>query len=151
MASRTIRCWFALYMWHYSNIEIDKFMVQTIFTPWAGFHTIHKDVLPNVQQSNLIYKFQCCCNATYIRCTSQHLEVRIKQHGPRDIHKHTTSGDSKLFDSAICDNLNALNSWVVNYSDRARTKQHLIVQEAIYILCNKPSLCKQNPKHSLNL
>ena len=51
-----------------------------------------------------------------------------------------------------------LNSCMVNYSDkcflvlhRARTKQHLIVLEAIHILFNWPSLCKQNPKHSLNL
>ena len=40
-------------------------MVQTIFTTWAAFCSTHKDVLPVFQQSNLIYKFQCCSNATY--------------------------------------------------------------------------------------
>ena len=48
---------------------------------------------------------------------------------------------------------------MVNYSDecfvalhRVRTKQHLIVQEAIYILFDRPSpLCKQKPKLSLDL
>ena len=34
---------------------------------------------------------------------------------------------------------------------RARTKQHLIVLEANYILLYSPSLFKQNPKNSLNL
>ena len=64
-----------------------------------------------------------------IGSTPKRLEVRVKQHVPRDICNHTTSGHSKLLDSAICEHLNALNSCVVNYSDeclvalhRARTK-----------------------------
>ena len=59
--------------------------------------------------------------------------------------------------SEICQTTN-LNSCVVNSSDecfgvlrRTMTKQHLIVQEALYILSNRPYLCKQNSKHSLNL
>ena len=59
------------------------------FTTWASFLSIHKDVLPIFQQSNLIYKFQCVCNTTYIGRTSQRLEVRIKQHVPRDICNYT--------------------------------------------------------------
>ena len=132
-------------------------MVRTIFTTWAAFCSIHKDVLPIFQQSNLIYEFQRWHNATYIGRTFQRLEVRVK-HVPRDIRNHTTSGHSNLLDSVICEHLNALNSYVVNYSDecfaallRARTKQHLIVLEAIYISLNMPFLCKQNPKHCLNL
>ena len=130
-------------------------IVQTIFTTQAAFHSIHKDVLPIFQQSNLIYKFQCCYNATYIGSTSQCPEVRVKQRVPKDIHNHTTFGHSKLLNSAVCEHL---NSCVINYSNqcfvalhRARTKQHLIVLKAINILLNKSSLCKQNPKHSLNL
>ena len=105
-------------------------MVRTIFTTWAVFRSIHKDILPIFQQSNLIYKFQCHCKATYIGRTSQCLEVRIKQHTPRDICNHTTSGHSKFLDSSICENLNALNSCVINYSNeclvvlhRTRTKK----------------------------
>ena len=133
-------------------------MIRTIFTTQAEFRSIHKDVLPIFQQINLINKFQCRCNASYIGHTSQRLEVRIKQHVPRDIRNHTTSRDSKLLSSAICKHLNALSSCVINYCDecfmvwcRARTKQHLIVLKAFYILFNRPSQCKQNPKHSLNL
>ena len=80
-------------------------------------------MLPIFQQSNLMYKFQCCCNAIYIRRTSQRLKVGVKQQDSRNIRNHTISGRSKLLDSAI-------NSCVVNYSDecfvalhRARTKQ----------------------------
>ena len=65
--------------------------VRTIFTTWAAFRSIHKDVLPVFKQSNLIHKFQCCCNATYIGCTSQRLKVRVKQHVPGDIPNRTTS------------------------------------------------------------
>ena len=73
-------------------------------------------VLPIFQQSNLIYKFQYCCNATYIESTSQRLEVRATKHVPRDICIGTTSRHSKLLDSAICEYLNALNSCAVNYN-----------------------------------
>ena len=133
-------------------------MVRTIFTTRAAFPSTHKDVLPIFQQSNLIYKFQCCYKVTYIGCTSQRLEFRVKQHVSSDIHDRTTSGYSKLSHSAICEHLNALNSSAVNYNDecfgvlhRARTKQLLVVLEEFYILFYRPTLCKQNPKHSLNL
>ena len=67
-------------------------IVRTIFT--TAFRSTHKDVFSIFQQSNLIYKFQCCCNATYIGHTSQCLEVRVKQHVPRDIHNCTTLGQN---------------------------------------------------------
>ena len=54
--------------------------------------------------------------------------------------------------------MNAINNCAVNYDDecfgvlhRARTKQHLVVLEALYILFYKPTMSKQHPKHSLNL
>ena len=124
-------------------------------------HKMYSNNILNFQESTSIlnacskqvWKLIEC--PSYIRHTSQYLKIRVKQHVQRGIRNNTTSGHSKLFDSAICD---ALNSCVVNYSDecfvvlrRARTKQHLIVLEALYILFNRPSLCKQNPKHSLNL
>ena len=53
-------------------------MVRTICTPRAVFRSILKNVLPIFQQSNLIYKFQCHSNATYIELTSLYFEVRVK-------------------------------------------------------------------------
>ena len=67
--------------------------------------------------SDIIYKFQCGCNDTYIGHNFQRLEVRVKQHVPRDISNRTTSRHSKLFDSAICKHLNAINNCVVNYKN----------------------------------
>ena len=59
---------------------------------------------------------------------------------------------------AICDHLNATNTSVANHNDesfivlhRTRTKQHVNVLEAIYILFYHPTLYKQNPRHSLHL
>ena len=84
-------------------------MVRTIFTTRTAFCSTHKDVFPIFQQSNLIHKFQCCCNATYIGCTSQRLEVSVK-HVSRDTNNSTTPGHSKLLDSAICEHSNAINT-----------------------------------------
>ena len=56
--------------------------IWTFFTLRATFCSIHKDVLSIFQQCNLIYKFQCCCDATYIGCTLQYFELRVRQHVP---------------------------------------------------------------------
>ena len=131
---------------------------ESLFKNQATFRPIHQDVLTIFWLINLIYKFRCCCNATYIGRTSQRLEVRAKQHVSREIHYRAIFGQSKLLDSAICEHLNAINNCVIDYNDeyfdvlyRARTKQHLVFLEVLYILFYKPTLCKQNPKHSLNL
>ena len=49
--------------------------VRTIFTTRAAFRSIHTDVLPIFQQRNLIYKFQCHFNATYIGRIALGLEL----------------------------------------------------------------------------
>ena len=78
------------------------------------------------------------------------------------IHSHvlrleSTACSQRYSYSPICEHLNALDSCVVNYNKcfgalhRARTKQHLVVLEVLYILLYRLTLCKQNPKHSLNL
>ena len=122
--------------------------IETIFTTRAAFRSIRKDVPPIFWQSNLIYKFQCCYDVTYIERTSLRLEMSVRQHVPRGIRDRTTSGHSQMLDSAIYEHLNAINTCGANYNDecfailhRARTKQHLNVLEAINILFNRPSLC----------
>ena len=55
-----------------------------------------------------VYKFQCQCNADYIVWTIQSLEVRVKQHVPRELlrqSKNTTSVSSQVQESAIGDHL----------------------------------------------
>ena len=74
----------------------------------------------------------------------------MRQHVPRGIRDCTTSGHLQMLDSAICEHLNAINACAANYNDeylvglhKARTKQHLNVHEAVYILFNCPSLCER--------
>ena len=101
-------------------------------------------------QSLLIYKFKCWCNSTYIGCTSQHLEVRVRQHVPQGIlNTQITSRHSQVNDLAIGEHLLSINSCRTRYQDdgfsvqhRARSKIHLNILEAIYIFLNHPSLCR---------
>ena len=132
--------------------------IETIYTARGAFRSVNKDVPPVFRQSNLIYEFQCCRDATYIGSTSQRLEVRVRWHVPRGILDRTTSRHSQMLNSAIDERLNAINTRTANYNDecfaslhRTRTKQHLNVLEPICILCNRPSLCKQYPRLSLQL
>ena len=108
--------------------------VRSVFATKTAFNSIHKDMLPIVNQSLLIYKFNCRCSSTYIGRTSQCLEVRIRQHVPRGIlnRGRSTSGHCQAMDSAIGEHLLTTNSCRTNYRDdwfsvlhRARNMIHL--------------------------
>ena len=43
--------------------------VRTIFIIRPAFQSFQKDTLPILQQSEMIYKFQCQCDADYIGWT----------------------------------------------------------------------------------
>ena len=43
-------------------------------------NAIHKDVLPSLQQSMVIYQYVCRCDCWYMGQTSQRLQDRINQH-----------------------------------------------------------------------
>ena len=45
----------------------------------------NKNVLPALQNSNVIYQFLCHCNCRFVGRTSQRLQDRIKQHVPKSI------------------------------------------------------------------
>ena len=73
-------------------------------------------------------------------------------------NRDRTFGHSLMLDSAISEHLSATNTLAANYNGersavlhRAWIKQHLKVLEPIYILLNRPSSCKQSPRHSLHL
>ena len=133
--------------------------VRTIFTTIPAFRSSQKDVLPIFEQSYIIYKYQCWCDASYIGRTTQRLNIRINQHVPKGIRSipQTTSGLSQAQDSAIGDHLCTTNSCRTNYNDRqfsilhkARTNHHLNVLEAVSIFFYCPTLCRQRHlKHSL--
>ena len=136
----------------YNNVNL-----RPIFTSRPAFNSTNKDKLPILKQSNLIYKFTCRCNSTYIGMTCQRLEVRVRQHIPRSLlSSRLTSGHSQAMDSANGEHLLTINNCRTRYEDdsfsvlhRARNKCHLKFLEAMYISMNRPSLCRQ--LHSLTL
>ena len=119
----------------------------------------NKDKLPIFKQSNLIHKFTCRCNSTYIGMTCQRLEVRVRQHIPRSLLSgRLTSGHSQAIDSAIGEHLLTINNCISRYEDdcfsvlhRARNKSHFKFLEAIHRNMNRPSLCRQLNNHILDI
>ena len=137
----------------------NAFNLRPIFTSRPAFNSINKDKLPIFKQSNLIYKFTCRCNSTYIGMTCQRLEVRVRQHIPKSLLSgRLTSGHSQAMDSAIGEHLLTISNCRTHYEDdyfsvlhRARNKFHLKFLEAIYISINCPSLCRQLNSHTLDI
>ena len=133
--------------------------LRPIFTSRSAFNSTNKDKLPIFKQSNLIYKFVCRCNSTYIGMTCQRLEVRVRQHIPRSLLSgRLKSGHSQAINSAIGEHFLSINSCRTSYEDdcfsvldKARDKSHLKFLEAIYISMNRSSLCKQLNNHTLNI
>ena len=123
----------------------------------GNLNSTNQDKLPIFKQSNLMYKFLCRCNSTYIGMTCQRLEVRVWQHIPRSLLSgRLTSGHSQAIDSAISEHLLPINSCRNSYEDdcfsvlhRARDKSHLKFLEAIYISMNRASLCRQLNNYTL--
>ena len=93
--------------------------VRSIFTSKTAFKSLHKDVLPILKPSLLIYKFNCRCNSAYIGRTCQRLEIRIRLHISRSIlnRGRLTSRESRAMDSAIGEHLLAINSRRTNYQN----------------------------------
>ena len=133
--------------------------LRPIFTSRPAFNSTNKDKLPILKQSNLINKFSCRCNSTYIGMTCQRLKVRVRQHIPRSLLSgRLTSGHSHTMDSAIGEYLLTINNCRTCYEDdcfsvlySVRNKSHLKFLEVIYISMNFPSLCRQLNNHILNI
>ena len=56
-----------------------------IFTTRKILPAVHKNVLPSLQQSMVVYQCVCRCDWRYVDRTSQRLQDRINQHIPRCI------------------------------------------------------------------
>ena len=61
--------------------------LRLIFTLRQAFNSTNENKLPIFKQSNIIYKFVCQCNLTYIGMTCQRLKVRVRQHIPRSLYQ----------------------------------------------------------------
>lgn len=122
---------------------------------------IHKDVLPTLQQSHIIYQFSCRCDSRYIGRTSQRLQDRVKQHVPKSIRfpppSQSTSdpvnhsyNETVATSSAIGQHLLHNPVCAEHYNDsmfsvisKGRSTFHLQTLESTIIKLSKPNLCRQ--------
>ena len=129
----------------------------------------NKDVLPALQNRNVIYQFSCHCDSRYVGRTSQRLQDRIKQHVPKSIcygtsspkrdlrfckckysSKSTTQIQSLTHDSAIALHHLRNPTYAQHYDDstfsalaKGRSPFHLSALEATFIKTSNPILCRQ--------
>ena len=60
---------------------------QVLFSTRKILPSIHKDVVPSVQQSMVVYESVCRCDCGYVGRTSLRLEERINQYVPNFIRR----------------------------------------------------------------
>jgi len=102
-------------------------------------------------KSNIVYKYTCACNATYIGKTTQRFSERIKQHVPESVVGSSGKLNKARNDSAILVHLKSEAKCRPKkcVTDRfevlapARDQNHLDVLEAMYIRSFTPVLCLQ--------
>ena len=98
-----------------------------------------KDPVPVELRSNVVYKFTCAsCNSCYVGETSRHLSTRIREHLNRDRTSHIFQ---HLQQSEAC--RNSCSAECFEVIDRATTKFHVKIKEALHISWEQPSLNKQ--------
>ena len=122
---------------------------RIVFTTRKILPAIHKDVLPSLQQSMVVYQYVCRCDCRYVGRTSQALQDRINQHIPRCIRSDKrptknlpdreckiTSTPSVYCDSAIGQHLLENEECAKHFNDvqfsilaTARSSFHLSVLE----------------------
>ena len=117
--------------------------------------TATKDVLSMNKQSSVLYRFTCSCESSYIGRTTRSLQTRIDEHVPKDIKEKIKKCRTKparrlLHSSAIAEHLfnnpncgRKYDQNMFNVVSHARSNSHLSVLEALYIMQQKPDLCKQ--------
>ena len=73
---------------------------RIIFTTRKILPAIHKDVLPSLQRSMVVYQYECRCDCRYVGRTSQRLQDRINQHIPRCIRNDKRQRKIYLIENA---------------------------------------------------
>ena len=124
---------------------------------------VHKNVLPSLQQSMVVYQCVCRCDCRYVDRTSQRLQDRINQHIPRCIRsdkiptKNLSNRECKLTTtpSVYCDSVigqhlleneecaKHFNDLQFSISATAKSWFHLSVLEATYTNSLQSILCRQ--------
>ena len=137
---------------------------RVLFSTRKILPSIHKDAVPSIQQSMVVYEYVCRCDCRYVGRTSLRFEERIKQHVPNFIRrkqqptkilperkcKIRSIATHQQCGSAIGLRLMQNPECALQYSNdqfsilaKARSMFHLSILEATYIKIRKPILCRQ--------
>ena len=121
---------------------------------------IFKDVTPDPEKCNVIYKYKCHCDSVYIGRTSQRFHIRRDQHISKALRNWMSNGQNKPTKSPSAIGEHLLNNLECskNYNDnkfsiisKGRNVYHLSVLESLFIKTYKPNLCKQKFVYNSNL
>ena len=56
---------------------------RIIFSSRPILNHCHKDPIPKYDQTMVVYRYQCCCDSSYVGRTGRRLMVRMKEHVPK--------------------------------------------------------------------
>ena len=138
---------------------------KIIFTSKPNFTNMRKDRLPTLSCKNVVYKFLCYCEGSYVGKTTQALRTRIKQHIPACLQKYiesvknnTTQKFNKLSAVKNTATRSGISEHLINNIDcmrhydisrfkpiaKARNDFHLGKLESVYITNLQPEFCRQS-------
>ena len=127
--------------------------VRVIFKPRRTIQNFFrfKDKVPRELQSSVVYKYLCCCNATYYGRSKRQLQTRIFQHLGRSIRTNRQLSNPPF--SAIRQHSeeedHPIDKDAFTVLSCLSSEMELDIVETLYILRDKPSLC--NYERSVNL
>ena len=110
-----------------------------------------KDKVPRELQSSVVYKYSCCCNATYYGRSKRQLQTRIFQHLGRSIrtNRQLTNPPFSAIREHSEEKHHPINKDSFSVLSSRSSEMELDIVETLYILKDKPSLC--NYERSVNL
>ena len=135
---------------------------RVLFSIRKIFPSFHKDAVPSIQQSMVVYEYVCRCDCRYVGRTSLRLEERINQHIPNFIRRkynqqkfyQSENVKSGLIQQQCCSaiglHLMQNPECATQYRNdqfstlaKVRSVFHLSILEARYIKIRKPILYRQ--------
>ena len=154
--------WFRTAVQRAVHNEYHNVRAVVIFQARKMLTSLSKDVITMLATINVIYKFVCCCDNSYVERTTQRLGSMIKQHVPKyaedlfdsrvlPMQKHVIRCTHRKAlaspSSAILKHLLENDSCAQRYNSdcftvigRAETTFKLCVKEALLIHRHKPTL-----------
>ena len=126
----------------------ENFNIKLVFNSFKiKNYFSYKDPIPNCLKSFLVYKFTCAsCSSSYVGETCRHFKTRIEEHIKKDNKHHIFK---RLYSTVTC--FVSYNLLCFKIIDKANSKFHLNIKEALHINRRKPNLNAQQNHLALTL